>query len=1057
MRHRSLRFTAFVGIALILFGCDPNEQPSGDRPHWNNIEVIHENAIAPRAWFIPYNQPDRLSPQTVSLNGDWQFKLVNHPSDAPLITELSSSEVSQWNSLPVPSNWERFGYSYPIYVNIPYPFEANAPEVPLHDNPVGTYVKELALSEDELSDNQAILRFGAVSSAMYLWVNGNYVGYSEGSKTPIEFYVGDYLTTGTNQIAVQVFRWSTASYLEDQDFWSLSGIQRDVSLRLVPSLRLHDFRANADIDLHNGNGLFDLSLQVNNHRATAIEGSIHVELRDPHGQLVDQFDTQQLFSVGDNHLEFSSVIPSIEAWSAEIPTLYRLSIRIEEAQRGAQQHISHNIGFRNIQIADGVFRLNGQAVKLKGTNLHEHHYQTGHVIDEATMRLDIQLMKAANLNAVRTSHYPFPERFYELCDEYGLYVVDEANVESHGYGYDHDKTLGNKPEWMAHHVDRVQRMFERDKNFPSIVIWSLGNEAGDGVNLGAAYHYLKAVDSSRPVQYETEGNIDEVGERHSDFHSSMYWRYWDLEAHAQTHQDRPFVLIEYAHSMGNSTGNLKSYWDVINAHDQLTGAFIWDWVDQGLQEFDEDGREYYTYGGDYGPNDVPSSGNFSMNGLLFSDRTPQPAYYEVKRVYQHLSFHPVDLNRGLVDIRNDYSFRTTEGLSYAWELLVDGHRIDIGTHRMPVLLPGETGRIQIELPDVSTGEAFLALSVVLEHETELLPARHSIAEAQLALTPNELSSLTPPASECLASDTPRHNDSNSRQFSVGDIRYEFDEQGLLSQVSVRGEAQLLEPLTPDFWRSPTDNDLGNGFLDWASDWQYASEHRSLENFSVSTDRCVTNIDAVYEIANASGQRLGQWHANYRINSEGQIAVSNRFERAFNTPRLPRVGMKVVLVDGYTETEWYGRGPHENYIDRAESANIGHYQLSVADHYTPYGRPQENGYKTDTRWLVLNGQTALRVEGQSPFSFAVHHNLRQDFESADALRGAAGSWSDGLNSESIPNRHINDITPRPLTQLNIDAAQMGVGGDNSWGAHTHAQYSLNRYDYRYGFTLTFNAD
>ncbi len=443
--------------------------------------------------------------------------------------------MSEWDTIAVPSNWERQGYGYPIYVNVPYPFEIDEPNVPTEDNPVGSYRRAFDVPES-WAGQQVFVEFGAVSSAFYLWINGEYAGYSEGSKTPSEFNVTKFVETGENTIAVEVYRWSTGSYLEDQDFWSLSGIQRDVNLFARPNTRVRDFFVHAGLKNNYRDGEFELEIDLAND-GDAVDTNLTIEILDGN-KVIHSDEAVVSMAVGESNHVFATTIENVRSWSAETPNLYTLTIRFGD------EVIEQEIGFRTAEIINGRFLINGKHVRLKGANLHEHHDVTGHVVDEETMLTDIRLMQGANLNAVRNSHYPQPERWYELTSEYELYMVDEANIESHGYGYDHDKTLGNKPHWMPHHLDRTQRMLERSKNFPAVVIWSLGNEAGDGVNLGATYDWIKSRDLSRPVQYETEGNIEDVGERHSDFYSSMYWRYWDLEQYAQTPNDRPFILIE---------------------------------------------------------------------------------------------------------------------------------------------------------------------------------------------------------------------------------------------------------------------------------------------------------------------------------------------------------------------------------------------------------------------------------------------------------------------------------------------------------------------------------
>ena len=643
---RFWRLTSIVGLALPFVGVAADGGENAARPAWNDVAVIREFAEPPRAHFVPY--PDRAAALGgdltknawhSSLNGRWKFRYSPRPADRPAGFFRPKYDVSHWPEIEVPSNWEREGYGYPIYVNIPYPFAADEPNVPVDDNPVGSFRREFEVPASWLQ-RDVFLKFGAVSSAFYVWVNGSYVGYSEGSKTPSEFTLNGHIRPGANVIAVEVYRWSTGSYLEDQDFWSLSGIQRDVEVYARPKQRVRDYFVRVELDDAFTEGRLQIDLELTNAAKTR-PINVSITLLD-NDTLVREASERVVLGPGSTSRSFALHVGEVRPWSAESPYQYTLTISLAGEDGIQLEAIAQRIGFRTVEVVDGRFLINGHAVKLKGVNLHEHHHERGHVVDESTMLHDIRLMKAANINAVRNAHYPFPERWYELTSQHGLYVIDEANIESHGYGFDRDKTLGNKRHWMPHHLDRTRRMVERTKNYPSVVIWSLGNEAGSGVNFGATYRWIKQRDQSRPVQYAGEGNFKQVGERHSDFHSGMYWRHRQLEQYKRNHNERPFLLVEYAHSMGNSTGNLLDYWDVINSHDVLSGGFIWDWVDQGLLEHDETGKPYWGYGGDYGPKNVPSSGNFNLNGILFPDRRVQPAYWEVKRVYQNVGFEAVD-------------------------------------------------------------------------------------------------------------------------------------------------------------------------------------------------------------------------------------------------------------------------------------------------------------------------------------------------------------------------------------------------------------------------------
>jgi len=1035
---------------------------SEDRPHWNNIEVIRENVEAPRAHFRPYataqaavaaDRADSFFFQ--SLNGKWKFHYSDSPAGRPAEFYAPGFDSSDWAVIPVPSNWERHGFGYPIYINVPYPFEIDEPNVPQEENPVGSYLRDFEIPAD-WQGRDLFLQFGAVSSAFYVWINGEYVGYSEGSKTPTEFDVTDFVSSGKNTIAVEVYRWSTGSYLEDQDFWSLSGIQRDVSLYARPKQRLRDFFVHTGLTNRYRDADFRLESEWTNSADAPVPVNISVRVLDG-GQPIVDASFSKVLEPGVNELNMAQVLPSVRPWSAELPNLYTLIIELADDSGRVLEAIAQQIGFRSAEIINGRFLVNGKRVKLKGTNLHEHHHETGHVIDAATILEDIRLMKAANLNAVRTSHYPFPELFYELTSKHGLYVVDEANIESHGYGYDHDKTLGNKPHWKEHHLDRTRRMVERDKNFPSIVIWSLGNEAGDGVNLGATYHWIKSRDLSRPVQYETEGNIEEVGERHSDFHSSMYWRHWDLEKYAQTHNDRPFVLIEYAHSMGNSTGNLSEYWDVIDAHEVLAGGFIWDWVDQGLLEHNENGVPYWTYGGDYGPEDVPSSGNFNFNGIVFPDRRVQPAYWEVKRVYQHVEFDLLNVLTGELRVANRYNFLSLDGFDLVWSVGAWGEKIAQGRIENLAVAAGGSAVFALwdKVPGTEPGKQYyLNLKLVSPTERDLLPAGHEYASAQITLP------IRGTAAVVAGDEKVRVNVEDRSGFLTltgDDFVYRFDkEKGLLTSIEVDGQEAMLKPLKPNFWRAPTDNDFGNYMQDWAAVWEQAGRNRRLVSFEHSQGgQGAVVLRAVYAFDDDTGRELARWTATYSMKNTGELHVDNHFIRADGLPVIPRVGMNLELAGVFDQAIWYGRGPHENYRDRKLSANVGLYRSRVADLYVPYMRPQENGYRTDVEMLALHagdGAKGIVFDADGVFGFSALHNRMEDFIPPVKIAITSEDGPGARKNKERVNIHVDDIEPRDLVAVNIDYGQMGVGGDDSWGKRTLMSYSLNKMEYRYGFTI-----
>ena len=645
---------------------------------WENPEVIGRNKEVPHTTIISYptekmaltgNKED--SPDYLSLDGEWKFYYSDSPDKRPFWFFKNDYNTRFWDNITVPSNWQLKGYDVPIYVNIKYPFEANPPLIDHKWNPVGSYKRSFAIP-GEWKDKEVFLHFGAVSSAFYVWVNEEMVGYSEDSKLPAEFNITKYLKNSKNTVSVEVYRWSDGSYLEDQDFFRLSGIQRTVFLHARPKERINDFFAGAGLKNGFKDGVLDLVTTIIGADSVEKDLSLDASLFDGGTRIYSELKQFKL-SEGKANVDFNKSFSNIKRWSAESPDLYTLVLTLKDNNGEILECVSSKLGFRSVEIKNSQLLINGIAVYLKGVNMHEHDPVNGHVVDEATILSDILLMKSNNINAVRTSHYPQQELWYEMCDKYGLYLIDEADIESHGIGYNKDKTLADKPEWAAAHLARIEGMVERDKNHPSVIIWSMGNEAGDGNNFLNAYKWIKGRDKSRPVQYERAEKSTNTTETHTDIWCPMYADIKTIENYAlDTANKRPLILCEYAHSMGNSTGNLQDYWDVIEKYPKLQGGFIWDWVDQGLLTKSTDGKEYWAYGGDFGEEGVPSDGNFCINGLVWPDRTPHPALAEVKKVYQNVSFEAIDLAKGKVRIRNKYNFTNLSEFIIGWVVVSDG-------------------------------------------------------------------------------------------------------------------------------------------------------------------------------------------------------------------------------------------------------------------------------------------------------------------------------------------------------------------------------------------------
>ena len=971
-----------------------------------------------------------------SLNGTWQFHLAQNPSERPFWFFKNDFDTRKWDEIQVPANWEVVGFDYPIYTNVKYPHEKTPPLIQEHYNPVGSYKRTFEVPA-EWDGSEIIAHFGAVSSNMNLWVNEQYVGYSEDSKTPAEFNITKYLVPGENTMAVEVFRWSDASYLEDQDFWRLSGITRDAYLIARGPQALKDFRVGSSLDDTYTNGLFSLDVELANNDNLTVEAVL-----SDNGNIVKEFSE----TTDGTAVNFAAEIPNVKQWSAEIPNLYELVITLKNGEEVVEV-IRQDVGFRRIEIIDATLRVNGKYVYIKGANLHEHNDKTGHVQDKETMLLDIKTMKENNLNAVRTSHYPQPELWYELCNKYGLYIVDEANIESHGMGYG-DESLAKNEDWKAAHLYRTKNMFERDKNQPCVVIWSLGNEAGNGVNFMATYDYLKSVDSTRPVQYEQAH-----GGANTDINCPMYMRMDGMERFAKEKADKPMIQCEYAHAMGNSVGNLQDYWDLIEKYDVLQGGFIWDWVDQGLWTTNEDGEGFWAYGGDFGPDTVPSDGNFCNNGLVDPDRAVKPHLLEVKKVYQHIGFDAVDLKKGIISIENKYAFINLSAFDFVWEVTADGKIVDSGDLGSIDLAPGESKKVTIDFdvkPEAGV-EYFLNVHAKLKEDWSLVEAGWILAEEQFEIpfvVPVTLEYKMPEMPDVSLEETDETATVSGEGFAVT-----FDKKaGIISSLKKGESEMLISGPIPNFWRAPIDNDFGNNLYNRSRVWRKAGENREVANVSVKKLN-INTVEVVFDfdLVNEAKEKIASYKSIYTVYGTGDIVVENNFKMtADELPEIVRMGMNLVMPRKFDQMSWFGRGPQESYWDRKTGAFVGLYSGSVADQYWAYLRPQENGNKTDVRWATITDNTGngLLFAGMPLLEVSAHHNIMEDFESVERTDGRQ------VEGVEVINRHINDVKPRDLTSINIDYKQMGVGGDDSWGAWTHDQYRLTGKEYSYAFKISF---
>jgi beta-galactosidase len=1058
---KKLPFIIFA-IVLLLPACKKYSKYEGvaftekEPRDWENPEMVGQNREAPHASMISFadeksafNADKSKSTNYMSLNGIWKFHFEKSPDQRPYWFFKDDYDTRDWDNIEVPSNWQLKGYDVPIYVNITYPFKKNPPFIEHSFNPVGSYKRTFRIPSG-WNGKEIFLQFGAVSSAFYVWVNEQLVGYSQDSKTPAEFDITKYLRQGSNSLAVEVYRWCDGSYLEDQDFWRLSGIQRTVFLHARPKTLINDFFAVGDLEKNYTDGNLKLNVSIMNASGKPQDVAVEASLFDNNNKIWSESKKSSL--TGEkSELNFDRKFPGVRKWTAETPNLYTLVLSLNDKSGSNLESVSAKVGFRKVEIRNSQLLVNGIPIRIKGTNMHEHNEVTGHVIDEDLILKDIRLMKSNNINAMRTSHYPQQELWYEMCDKYGLYLVDEADIESHGIGYDKDITLADKPAWAAAHLDRMQRMVERDKNHPSVIIWSLGNEAGDGHNMLADYKWTKGRDATRPVQYERAEQSTNTPERHTDIYCPMYARIWQIEPYAKDPKnDRPLIMCEYAHSMGNSDGNFQDYWDVIEKYPKLQGGFIWDWVDQGFLKTDENGVKFWTYGGDYGEEGIPSDGNFCINGLTWPDRTGKPALTEVKKVYQYIGFEPVNLATGQVRIKNKYDFTNLSAFAFDWEVVSDGVSVKSGKLVFPDFKPHKDTLVTIPyggiVPAAGT-EYFLNIRVSRADEWNYVPEDHIYATAQFklpyegkpaAVKPDELAVL--------------QTKTEGKKFTVSgkEMSIVFDlEKGMIESLSYKGRELLRKGPVPDFWRPPTDNDYGYGMDKKMGVWKKAGESAKVRKANIGQPEMGKVIVTFeYDIPGSAGEKIAGFVTTYTILGSSDVILKNQFSKvSAGIPELPRMGMQMQLPDELANLRWFGRGPQENYVDRKTAADVGLYESSVDDQYVPYVRPQENGYKTDTRWLTLTDDNGygLLVSGEPVFCFAALKNIHDDFESP-------GNLSQYRKDAKTANKHVNDVKPRDLVNLNVDLGQMGVGGDDSWGAEIHPQYRLPGNKYEYSFRM-----
>jgi beta-galactosidase len=1020
-------------------------------PDWENPDVNGINKEQPHAYsFLMEEKSNNTLIQ--SINGIWKFKWSPDPQSRPVDFYSGSYSTENWDNILVPGNWELQGFGTPIYINIAYPFKPDPPKVTsepekyftsyLQRNPVGSYCTTFTIPEN-WNNKLVFLNFGGILSAMYLWVNGQKVGYSENSMSPAEFNITNYIHKGENKLAVEVYRWCDGSYLEDQDIWRMSGIFRDVDLIARPKTFICDFFVKAIPEATFDNASISIKLDIENHSLQDVK-RLHVDAEvsgySSDGNFIDISFTGKVKEIQHSKyasLELKSFIQKPKLWSAETPDLYHLTLKIKNNKNEILDKAECYFGVRKIEVRGDLFYINGKAIKLKGVNRHEQHPRTGKHVSRETMIRDLELMKQANINMVRTCHYPGDPLFYELCDKYGFYVMDEANQESHGFGIG-NKIIGDNPEWKKSHVERAVSLVQRDKNHACVIFWSLGNEGGHGQNLMAMADTIKKIDNSRLVYSDTQRDVSAI-------YDEGYLHPADLKKLGETMKDKPVFLREYLHVMGNSGGNLKEYWDVINSDSSLTGAAIWEWVDQGLAK-KKDGSplklpehpddytliddEFWAYGGDFG--DSPNDGNFCIKGLVSSDRNPYPHYFEVRKVYQPINFQLINDKQIKVRVTNHHDFLSLRDFDFEYEYTLNGKSVKKGKFQCDSILPWASSDIHIpslQAADTISAEICLNIYARLKETTLWAEVNFCVAREQFVIKPFVWKPIIPSGKPFLINESPTQIELKTDTSSI--VLGKND--GALLSWKVNQEELLQGKLEPYFWKTPNDNQKHSGYAQELIKWKDAAEKRVVKNIEISKQSNLVSVKFdMYLPTIGAGYNL-----QYQLNGNGQIQVEATYTPHCDTiPLIPKFGMRVRIPEDYNTISWYGRGPWENYPDRKTGSLIGLYNLKLKNFITHYPAPQDNANRCDVRWFSFSTQNnnGIKITGLQPLCFRAWPYTEEDLEN---------TW------------HDYQLPTHDFINLNIDLTIHGVGGDDTWGAKTMEKYTIpGDNSYTYGFILEY---
>ena len=1032
----NIRTIANVSLCLVMLSISSGAQAQSES-RWQNVNINQQNREPRRANFFAFENLEKAqsfdkkkSANYLSMEGMWKFNFVKDHNKRPANFFALKYDDSQWKDFPVPGLFELNGYGDATYKNIGYAwatqFDPNPPYISELNNYTGSYRRTFELPKD-WKGKDVYFHVGSATSNLTLWVNGKYVGYSEDSKVAAEFNISKYLKPGKNLIAMQVMRWCDGSYFEDQDFWRFTGIAREVYLYARPKLHAADIRLNAALENNYQDGVLNYKVSLKGGKT-----DVAITLCDKDGkQIAQATGAQGVIKV-----------PKVNAWTAETPYLYKAYITLKNKQ-GAAEVIPQKVGFRNVEIKNAQLLVNGQPVLVKGADRHEMDPDGGYVVSLERMIQDIKIMKQLNINAVRTSHYPCDPRWYDLCDEYGIYITAEANLESHGMGYE-EKSLAKFPEYIVPHIERNEGNVKPLINHPSVIVWSLGNESGYGVNFEKAYDWVKACDTTRPAQYERGGYDSKT-----DIYCPMYIGYEESESYCKSNGTKPYIQCEYAHAMGNSEGGFKEYWDLIRKYPKYQGGYIWDFVDQGLRDKSPiTGKEIFTYGGDYGR--YPASDyNFNCNGILAPNRRLNPHAYEIQYVLQNVWIKDFDAENGSFNVYNENFFKNIDDLNLTATLFANG--VKLTTVAIPdtkgiapqatKLVKSEALKSAIEKAEAehATEEITINFAFASDGSQPLVDKGQVMARQQIVLNGYEFDKVDAPAntgSKIEVEETNSYVKVSAERMSVTIGK----KTGMIDYLDVDGEPMLKfrESMTPEFWRAPTDNDYGASLQKKMRVWK--NPQMNLKSFDKSESKDSVVLTANFEMPEVKAELM----LRYRINAAGEVAVTEKMttDKEAKIADLFRYGMQLQMPASFSKLEYYGRGPEENYIDRHSSAFIGKYEANVKDEYYPYVRPQESGNHTDIRYFsIFNPATGkgITFEGYAPMECSAIPYLVEDLDA-------------GIEKEHAWGQHSGDLVEKGLVQLHIQQRQFGLGCIDSWGASPMEKYRMHYQDRCFSFVI-----